>query len=70
MDYEMEKFRHETEAKEWLARIRAKRPRTVQEGANMLNDLIADIAKRRGTVAAERLRVGIEAVRTQARVKI
>ena len=30
----------------------------------MLKDLIADISKKRGTVAAERLRVGIEAVRT------
>ena len=37
----------------------------------MLNDLIADMTKRRGTVAAERLRVGIEAVRTQeAGVKV
>lgn len=58
-----EQHRHESECREWLARIRAKRPRTTQEGANMLKELIADIAKRRGAVAAERLRVGIEAVR-------
>ena len=30
----------------------------------MLNELIADIAKKRGVVAAERLRIGIEAART------
>lgn len=29
----------------------------------MMNDLIADIAKKRGAVAAELLRAGIEAVR-------
>lgn len=32
----------------------------------MLKELIADIAKKRGAVAAERLRVGIEAVRAGA----
>lgn len=31
----------------------------------MLKELIADVAKRRGDVAAERLRVGIEAARKQ-----
>lgn len=59
-----EEYRHACECREWLARIRAKRPRTEFQGKQMLNELIADIAKRRGTVAAERLRVGIEAVRT------
>ena len=58
-----EEYRHECECRDWLARIRARRPRTTQEGADMLKELIADIAKRRGAVAAERLRVGIEAVR-------
>lgn len=58
-----EEYRHECECRDWLARIRARRPGTTKEGADMLKELIADIAKRRGAVAAERLRVGIEAVR-------
>ena len=59
-----EQHRHECECREWLARIRAKRPRTELQGKIMLNELIADIAKKRGVVAAERLRIGIEAART------
>ena len=60
-----EQHRHTTEAREWLARIRSKRPRTESEGKRMLDDLIADIAKRRGAAAAQRLRDGIESARNK-----
>ena len=48
------------EAREWLARIRAKRPRNYSEGAALLDQLIADIAKRRSPAAAQELRELIE----------
>lgn len=58
-----EKHRHDTECVEWLLRIRAKRPKTAQEGQAMMDDILADIAKRRGQTAADRLRAGINKLR-------
>ena len=60
-----EQFRHACECREWLSRIRARRPRTEMEGKRMLNDLIADIAKKRGQPAADRLKAGVEAERNK-----
>ena len=53
------------EAREWLARIRAKRPRSIAEGVGMLNELIESIAKRRGQPAADALRKLIEIERAK-----
>lgn len=58
-----DQHRHECECREWLSRIRAKKPRTAIEGENMLDDLIKDITKIRGKTAGERLRAGVEAAR-------
>lgn len=58
-----EQHRHESECREWLARIRAKKPRTVEEGEKMLTELVADIAKKRGQAAADRVKAGVEAAR-------
>lgn len=68
MDYVLntsEQFRHESECREWLARIRAKKPRTEDAGKQILNELIAEIAKKRGQVVADHLKAGIEAARNQ-----
>lgn len=62
-----EQHRHACECREWLKRIRAKRPSSVFEGQRMLNELIADIAKIRGQAAADRLRVGIEIERAKGK---
>ena len=51
------------EAKEWLARIRAKRPAGFAAGQAMVEELIADIAKRRSQEAAQELRDLINAAR-------
>lgn len=63
-----ELYRHQCECKEWLRRIRAKRPSSIFEGQRMLDELIADIAKKRGQVAADKLRDGIELERSKGRV--
>lgn len=53
------------EAREWLARIRAQKPRSIAEGTGLLNELIGSIAKRRGQPAADALRKLIEIERTK-----
>ena len=55
----------ECEAREWLARIRAKKPRNVAEGTQMLDELIESIEKKRGKVAAANLRALIEKERAK-----
>lgn len=56
-------WRQECEAREWLARIRAKKPRTWAEGKALLDRLTEEIAKRRGDAAAEQLKDAILAQR-------
>ena len=63
----VEQHRHECECREWLARIRAQNPRSVSEGVRLLDLLITEISKKRGSVAAERLRDGIEAARKESK---
>ena len=58
-----EQHRHNCECAEWLKRIRAKRPATQQQGQAMLDEILTDIAKRRGQAAADRLRDGINQLR-------
>lgn len=53
------------EAREWLARIRAKKPRNIADGVLMLNELIEAIAKKRGQPAADALRNLIEIERAK-----
>ena len=60
-----EQHRFECECREWLHRIR-QQTKTFQEGKNMLTQLIADIAKKRGQAAADRLLAGIIAARGAA----
>lgn len=60
-----EQHRHDCECVEWLLRIRAKRPRTAQEGQAMMDDIMTGIAKRRGQTAADRLRDGINKLRAK-----
>lgn len=63
----IEQHRHECECREWLARIRAQKPKSFSDGVRLLDSLIADISKKRGRIAAERLRDGIEAARREGK---
>lgn len=56
---EVEQYRHECECREWLARIRAKKPRSFAEGNRMLDELIEGITLARGAKAAQRVKIGI-----------
>lgn len=58
-------FMAQCEAREWLARIRAQKPKSVAEGVGMLTVLIDSIAKRRGQPAADALKKLIEIERAK-----
>jgi len=49
----------ECEAREWLARIRSKNPRTRAEGLAMVDTLIESVAIKRGNSAAQVLKDAI-----------
>jgi hypothetical protein len=54
----IEQFRIETEAREWIDRVR-REGHTRISGERRMNDILADIERRRGKPATDRLRQAI-----------